>query len=209
MKTNKFKMALVAAMIPLPVAAQEPGTENFEEIVITSSRIEQPLREVATSVSVISREDLELKGYPSLADALRTQGSVGVSNQGGTGAVTSLRIRGEEGYRTLVMIDGVDMSDPTGVQVGPLVQNLVNTHDIERVEILRGPQGFLYGADAGGVINVITRSGAEGFSGNASAETGADGTMNLGGNILGGNETMNFSLSVTDTSTDGFNARSD
>lgn len=209
MKTNKFKMALVAAMIPLPVVAQEPGTENFEEVVITSSRIEQPLREVATSVSVITREDLELKGYTSLADALRTQGSVAVSNQGGTGAVTSLRIRGEEGYRTLVMIDGVDMSDPTGVQVGPLVQNLVNTHDIERVEILRGPQGFLYGADAGGVINVITRSGAEGFSGNASAETGADGTMNLGGNILGGNETMNFSLSVTDTSTDGFNARSD
>ena len=209
MKNNKFKVALVAAMIPLPVFAQESTIEKFEEVVITSSRVEQPLREVATSVSVITREDLELKGYTTLADALRTQGSVGVSNQGGTGAVTTLRIRGEEGYRTLVKIDGVDMSDPTGVQVGPLVQNLVNTQDIERIEILRGSQGFLYGADAGGVINVITQTGAEGFSGNASAETGADGTMNLGGSILGGNEVMNFSLSVTDTSTDGFNARSD
>lgn len=209
MKTNKFKVALVAAMIPLPVVAQEAVTEKPEEVIITSSRVEQPLREVATSVSVITREDLELKGYTSLSDALRTQGSIGVSNQGGTGAVTSLRIRGEEGYRTLVMIDGVDMSDPTGVQVAPLVQNLVNTQDIERIEILRGPQGFLYGADAGGVINVITQSGADGFSGNASAETGADGTMNLGGSIMGGSETMNFSLSVKDTYTDGFNARSD
>ncbi len=127
---------------------------------------------------------MELKGYTSLADALRTQGSIGASNQGGTGAVTSLRIRGEEGFRTLVIIDGVDMSDPTGVQVGPLLQNLTNSQDIERIEILRGPQGFLYGADAGGVINVITKTGSDGISGSASTETGADGTQNLSGNIL-------------------------
>ena len=205
----ELRVALIAAIIPLPVFAQESSSPKLEESVVTSSRIEQPLREVATSISVITREDLELKGYTSLADALRTQGSIGVSNQGGTGAVTSLRIRGEEGYRTLVMIDGVDMSDPTGVQVGPLVQNLTNTQDIERIEILRGPQGFLYGADAGGVINVITQTGSDGISGSASAETGADGTQNLRGNILGGNDTMDFSLSVTDAYTDGFNSRSD
>jgi vitamin B12 transporter len=212
MKNNKFNVALTTAFFSLPVIAQEsPATqiEGLEEVVITSSRVEQPLREVATSVSVITREDLELKGYTSLAEVLRTQTSIGVSNQGGTGAVTSLRIRGEEGYRTLVMIDGVDMSDPTGTQVGPLVQNLANTQDIERIEILRGAQGFLYGADAGGVINVITRSGTEGLSGNASVETGSDGAMNLGGNVRGGTDNLDFSLAVTDTSTDGFNSRSD
>jgi len=203
------RVVFIAAITPLPVFAQESNTPKLEELVVTSSRIEQPLREVATSISVITREDLELKGYTSLADALRTQGSIGASNQGGTGAVTSLRIRGEEGFRTLVIIDGVDMSDPTGVQVGPLLQNLTNSQDIERIEILRGPQGFLYGADAGGVINVITKTGSDGISGSASTETGADGTQNLSGNILGGYETLDYSFSVTDNTTDGFNSRTD
>lgn len=205
MKFIRIFVPLAAALSPLAFAADNPQPSLYEEVIVTSSRIKQPLREVATSVSLITREDLNLKGYANLADVLRTEASIGVSNSGGAGKTTALRIRGEEGYRTLVMIDGVDTADPTGTQIGPKIESLMNTYDIERVEILRGAQGFIYGADAGGVVNIITRSGQKGLAGGFSAEGGGEGTVNLGGNIAGGNEIVDFSLSLSDNSTDGFN----
>ncbi len=193
-------LSLVAA--PLAVSGESP----YEEIVVTSSRVPQPLREVATSVSVITRDELDLKGYTSIADVLRTEASIGVSNNGGAGKRTTLRIRGEEGYRTLVMVDGVDLADPTGTQIGPNIEHILNTFDVERIEVLRGPQGFLYGADAGGVVNIITRSVRQGLAGRFSAETGGEGTLNLGAHIAAGNEVADIAVSITDNTTDGFNA---
>lgn len=181
----------------------------YDEIVVTSSRIETPLRQVATSITVIDRDKLDLKGYSSLADVLRTEASIGVSNAGGPGKATSLRIRGEEQYRTLVMIDGVDMSDPTAVQIGPQLEHIMNSYDVERVEVLRGPQGFMYGADAGGVVNIITSAGSLDTNGALTAEAGELGTGNIGGRLSGGNQAINYSLSYSDYQTEGFNSRSD
>src|SRR5690606_40926730 len=88
------------------------------------------------------------------------QPGIGVSNSGGTGKFTALRIRGEEGYRTVLLIDGVKAVDPSGTQAVPTFESLLVTSDVERVEVLRGPQGFIYGADAGGVVSVLTRRGS-------------------------------------------------
>jgi len=209
----KNRFLLLNKVLPLAALAANCALaqqENMlDEIVVTSSRIEMPLRHVATAMSVVDREELEMKGYSSLADVLRTEAAVGVTNSGGEGKTTSLRIRGEEGYRTLLLIDGVDMADPTGTQIGPQLQHVLNSYDLERIEVLRGPQGFMYGADAGGVVNVITTSGAEGLTGGLSIEAGDLGTTNIGGRIAGGNQTANFSLSISDYSTDGFNSRTD
>ena len=205
-----LKLLPLVALPTLSMAVDtETHTSFFEELVITSSRIEQPLREVATSITALDRDELELLGYHSMADLLRTQMSVGVSNSGGRGQQTTLRIRGEEGYRTKLLIDGVDMSDPSATQVSPLFQNILSSYDIERVEILRGPQGFLYGADAGGVVNIITGNIAEGQSAGLSVEGGTNQTQNLAANLSLGSQNAGLSLAVTDTSTDGFNARSD
>ena len=190
--------------------AEEPaaGAEGaIEEVVTTSSRIATPLREVGTAVSVVTHEEMQLRGYHSVADVLRTQPGVGVSNSGGPGKSTTLRIRGEESYRTLVMIDGVDVSDPTAPQVGPSFDHVLTTSDIERIEILRGSQGFIYGADAGGVVNILTRAGEQGLRGELGLEAGAFGTRHADANVSGGGRAGDFFISVADVETEGFNSR--
>ena len=136
---------------------------------------------------------------------LRTQPGIGVSNQGGTGGVTSLRIRGEENYRTRFFLDGMDISDSSSPQTTARVEQLLSS-GIARVEILRGPQGLIYGADAGGVVNITTAAPTEGVSGDVSAEGGRFGTRQFAGAVNGGNGTLDFSLSAADFETDGFNA---
>lgn len=192
----------VAVTHALPSHAQE----QLEEIIVVSSRVEMPLRQVGTSVSVLTEQDIQQAGFNSLFDVLRTQPGIAVSNAGGAGKTTSLRIRGEEGFRTLVRIDGIDISDASSPQVAPRIENIMSS-GIERVEILRGPQGMMYGADAGGVINISTYSPEPGFNGNVSAEGGHYGTGQFAANLRGGNETVDASLSASHFQTDGFNAR--
>tara|TARA_R110002049_G_scaffold84341_1_gene214622 strand:+ start:3334 stop:5220 length:1887 start_codon:yes stop_codon:yes gene_type:complete len=180
----------------------------LEEVIVTSSGIPMPLRRVGTSVSVVTAQEIERLGYNSLVDILRTQPGIGVSNQGGTGGVTSLRIRGEENYRTRFFLDGMDISDSSSPQTTARVEQLLSS-GIARVEILRGPQGLIYGADAGGVVNITTAAPTEGVSGDVSAEGGRFGTRQFAGAVNGGNGTLDFSLSAADFETDGFNARKD
>ena len=152
-------------------AAGQPSESPLEEIIITSSRVAMPLRQVGTSVSIIDREEIQQRGYSSLYDILRSQPAIAASNTGGQGNATSVRIRGEEGYRTLVLIDDIDVSDTSGPQVGPRFEQLLSS-GIQRVEILRGPQGLMYGADAGGVINITSLTPSEELGGQISAEGG-------------------------------------
>jgi vitamin B12 transporter len=198
-------VALLAAASPY-ARAQAPS-ERPEEIVVTSSIIPTPRREIGTAVSVLDGEAIELRGYESLADALRTQPGVGVTNSGGAGKSTTLRIRGEDGFRTLLIIDGVKAVDPSGTQAAPSFDSLISTPDLERVEILRGPQGFIYGADAGGVVNVITGTGSGELGGRVGIESGSYGTRKLDGMVEGGRDAFDYVVSGTRFETDGFNAQ--
>lgn len=179
---------------------------NLERMVVVSSRVAMPIREIATSVSVLTRDDIETRGYANLADVLRTQPSITVTSNGSAGSTTSLRIRGEEGYRTQVRIDGVEVSDPTGTQVGPNFGQ-IQSSNINRVEILRGSQGLVYGADAGGVINIETANGVGEPSGQVSAEYGRYNATNLAADVGGSSDKFDYYVAASDFSTDGFNSR--
>ena len=202
-------VATAFGMIPPVGHAQGTARDRPEEIIVTSSIIEQPRRQIGTPVSVIDFEDIELRGYDDLASVLRTQTGIGVTNSGGLGKPTAVSIRGEDGYRTLLIIDGVKAVDPSAPQVTPSFETLLTTSDLQRVEVLRGPQGFMYGADAGGVVNVLTVRGTGDPNGRIGLEYGELDTSRVDAAISGGGDDGDYFFSVTDLETDGFNARAE
>lgn len=203
---QSFPVSALAAMA-LAAAAHAQAQERLEEVVVVSSRVETPLRRIGTSVSVLTAQDIRESQFTVLPDVLRGQVGLAVSNSGGAGKTTALNIRGEDGFRTLVLVDGIDVSDASSPQLGPRVEHLLS-EGIGRVEILRGPQGIMYGADAGGVIDISTRVPGAGLHGGVSAEGGRYGTGQLAAHVGGGNAAVDGSLLATGYRTDGFNARS-
>ncbi len=207
--------AILAASFGLPAQAQTStdaspiaSNQKLETMVVVASRTEMPLRQLGTSVAVLDEAELEILGFQSLADALRTMPSVSVANTGGMGKASSVSVRGEAGFRTLVRVDGVEISDPTGTQASSQIHHLLNA-GVTRVELLRGPQGMMYGADAGGVLNISTDRVTKGFEGGVSTETGRYDSQQHSGYVSGGNDQGDFYLSAARANTDGFNARID
>jgi vitamin B12 transporter len=196
-------LALGAARIAQAQETVEP-TKALEEVVVISSRIPIPLRQIGTSVSVINAADIAARGNLNLSDVLRQLTAIGVSNTGGAGKTTNLRIRGEEGFRTLTLMDGLRLSDPSTPQIAPQFEHVLSS-GISRVEILRGPQGLSYGADAGGVLNISTRSGSEGLQASLDAQSGKFGSKQISANLGGAAGPADFFVSASSMKTEGFN----
>jgi vitamin B12 transporter len=203
--------ACVVLGAPAPNASAQAAApaEPPEEMIVTSSLVPQPKREIGTAVSVLDFGEMQLRGYTEVADALRTQPGISVSNSGGVGKSTAVRIRGEDSYRTTLIVDGVRAADASAPQVSPDFDSLLATSDFDRIEVLRGPQGFIYGADAGGVVNIITKRGAGDLCGRVGLEYGEYATRKVDAAVSGGSDRGDYYVSVTDLHTDGFNARSD
>lgn len=207
LNTRLLATAAALSLVPGLSFAQQPP-ERVEEVVVTANRIPVPLRQIATSVSVITEADIQAHGNLGLTDVLRQLPAVSTSSTGGTGQTTALRVRGEEGFRTLVLLDGMRLSDPSNIQVGPRLEHLVSS-GVSRVEMLRGPQGLSYGADAGGVLNISTRPTGMGTRGSVEFQGGRYGSRQLSGNLSGGFDRVDFFISGADLRTDGFNAQVD
>ena len=133
--------------------AEEPAA--IDETVVVASRVADLSHQVGVSVSVLNRDDIVSFGYPDLGSLLDTQPGVTVTMDGGFGKAAAVRIRGEEGFRTRIVLDGINIADPSSPQISPRIEHILSS-ELTRVEILRGPQGLLWGADAGGVVLMST-----------------------------------------------------
>ncbi|MCB1495724.1 MAG: TonB-dependent receptor, partial [Bauldia sp.] len=159
---------------------------------------------VGSSVSVINRKEIERLPTESVAQLLRAVPGLTVTESGGVGGQTLVSIRGTEAQHTLVLIDGVRVNDPSTSR-DDFDFSVLNTTDIERIEILRGPQSALYGSDAiGGVINIITKRPGGPPRLTAEVEGGSYGTRKT--SLSGGTSAGGFSIYSTGTyfATDGF-----
>ncbi|MEN8800869.1 MAG: TonB-dependent receptor [Thiogranum sp.] len=188
----------VPVMAELPVAAQD-----MDDLVVTATRLATPRGELASSVSVISAEDIQRRQFRSVSQALRSVPGLHVVQSGGAGQQTSVFMRGANSNHTLVLIDGVEATDPSSPAGAVDFSNLW-LDNIERIEIVRGPQSTLYGSDAiGGVIHITTRRGAGKLHGAGKLEGGSDSTFNQQASTAGSTDRLNYSFGVTHTDTDG------
>jgi vitamin B12 transporter len=189
----------------LACATAQAQSVEIPRIVIYANQAATDASKVGSAVTVLIGNDLVNKGFNTLADALRTVPGVAVSQSGGRGALTQARIRGAESNQLLVMIDGVSVNSIDG---GDFNFADFAIEDIERIEVIRGPQSGLYGANANsGVISVVTKSG-RGLAKpevNVRLEGGSMNTIDGGATARGSNGIFYGSVSADHNNTSGYN----
>ncbi|MGE5741809.1 MAG: TonB-dependent receptor plug domain-containing protein [Candidatus Aminicenantes bacterium RBG_16_66_30] len=164
MALRTFLVAALVGLIPSFSRAQSPSKDQSlppikHDVVVTATRLETPEKKVGSSLTVVSGEELTRTGKAFVLDALESALGLSTIRNGGPGATASVSVRGANSEHTLFLLDGLELNDPINPSRSYDVSNLPLSQ-VERIEILRGPQGLLYGSDAlGGVVNIITRAG--------------------------------------------------
>jgi vitamin B12 transporter len=170
------RVAVLAALAVAGLAGRGRAQEapRVEPVVVTATKIEEPAEQVGAAVTVVTEEEIRLHGWETVGDALRQVPGVQIQQSGSFGKTTAIRIRGATSQQVQVLVDGVRVKSPT-TGLADLAD--ISIDQIERIEIVRGPQSTIYGADAiGGVVNIITKRGRGPFAPYVSIEGGNDDT---------------------------------
>lgn len=175
-----------------------------EILVTTPTRKSENQKNIIANTTVITEEEIEQAGLSSLAELLQKQSGIEISNLGGPGKVSSINIRGTSSTHSIILLDGMRIGASTSSMTA--IENLPLSQ-IEKIEIVRGPTSSLYGQDGiGGVIQIFTKKGREGFHPYLSIGYGRYQTKQLNAGISGGNKTTSYALNISGTNTDGFSA---
>jgi vitamin B12 transporter len=211
---DKRTLALVIILILSPFGLRaaddqdRAGQALRHDIVVTATRIETPEKKVGSSLTVITGEELARTHKTYLFEALEEVLGLSAVRTGGVGATASVSIRGAGSEHTLFLLDGLELNDPINPSRSYDLAHL-SLSQVERIEVLRGPQGLLYGSDAlGGVVNVITRSGRGGprLTLASSADTLRSLSTDLG--LAGSGKRTDYSLALFHERTAGLSAAS-
>ncbi len=166
MKIRSLSLAIAGALA-LPALAADPGKSSvakpLQEVVVVASRVEQPIGEIAGSVALLEREQIETRLIRDIRDIARYDATLGATEDVGRFGAQGFAIRGLEGNRVAVELDGVPLGDGSAVgSFSRAGRNLVDPELLERIEFLRGPASSLYGSDAlAGVVAMRTRDPAD------------------------------------------------
>lgn len=198
--------------VKAPAAAQQSSTprnssdgkadnparsEDTSNVAISPTGLSEPVDRIASSVTVITSKEIEAHQRRTLPDVLKSVPGLNVVQTNGPGGQTSVFMRGANSNHTKVLIDGIDVSDPSNPNRSFDFGQMLAT-DIERVEVLRGPQSGLYGADAlGGVILIYTKTGKGPPKVNTMIEGGSFGTFNQATSVSGGTDKYNYAVNIS------------
>jgi vitamin B12 transporter len=192
-------LLLIAVFVPPSTALAAPNAatdDELETLVVTATRIPTPELDVASSITVITADDIAARQVRTLPDLLKEVPGLNLVQTGGAGGQTSVFMRGTNSNHTKVLVDGIDLGDPSNPG-GAFDLGTFLTQDIQTVEILRGPQSGLYGSDAiGGVINIITKSGSGPAQFNAGIEAGSFDTFNQAGSASGSLDQFHYAATL-------------
>lgn len=195
--------ALSVLSLAVAASVQAQGIE-VNPVVISASRMEQPLSQVLSSVSVITRADIDKSQAATLADLLQGEAGFEFGRNGGPGTTTSFFLRGQDSTNTVVLIDGVRAQVD---QIGAIQTTDFPLHQIERIEILKGNVSALYGNGAiGGVINITTRENKGVSKAYGSASLGSYNTQKASVGYGATVEDVNFDMNVGQDKSAGFSA---
>ena len=204
--TTQASLLCSASYVVFMADAQAQDAVSALELVITPTRTPTPIKRVGSSVTVITEKDIEKSHKDTVADLLRNVPGIEIAQSGGQGQISRIFLRGTESNHTLVLIDGVEVNDPSSPDTAFDFAHLT-TDNIERIEILRGPQGTLYGSEAiGGVINITTKKGKGLPGATAFVETGSFRHVKAGVGSSGEFGRFNYSAQVSRTNREGFTA---
>ena len=201
----RFFLICFLALVPVPALSDDAG--NAETVVVTATKAPQPRELTGTSISVLTAGDLANQQIVAVSDALGEMPGVQIVRSGGIGQPTSILLRGAKAGQTLVLIDGIRINDPTAVDDSAILGDVL-VNNVDRIEVLRGPQSTLYGSDAiGGVVNILTRrGGASPFAFSGQAEGGSFDTYQLNGAANGSADDIDYGASLNFDHTNGISA---
>ena len=186
------------------VLAAEQSAEELEQILVTASRTPVPVNQIGSSFTVIDADQLINRQVAALAEILRGVPGFAVSRSGVMGSATQIRVRGAEANQVLVFIDGIEANDLAQGSEFNFAHLL--TTEVDRVEIIRGPQSALWGSDAlSGVINITSKRGAGPAKFSGFLEGGSFDTVQGGGTVSGGGVNYNYNLGGTIIDSEGTN----
>lgn len=195
-------VALIALAVPAfaqdqdVIADPAVAFSNPEWVVVAATRVPTHIEDVGSSVTVITAPQIEARQQRSLPDVLRSVPGVNIVQTGGAGGQTSLFLRGTNANHTKVLLDGIDLADPS-TPSGAIDISKLLASDIAKLEVLRGPQGALYGSDAiGGVVNIITKGGEGPMKITANLEGGSFDTFNQGASLSGSEGDFRYQATV-------------
>ena len=199
----RILVALSAGLAASPSLATA-DEDTLDQIIVTGSRAPISAGDVGSAVTIITRQDIDRRQVRYVSELLRAVPGFSVSHTGVVGSQTQVRVRGSEANQVLVLIDGVRANDPaTGDEFR---WEYLATANIERIEIVRGPQSALWGSDAiGGVVHIITKSGRDAPGVGGYLEAGSENTLNAAMNGGFGGDAWSVVVGVEQLATDGSN----
>lgn len=214
--TTRTVVLARAAALPLALSAVFPSfsqtllaqaaTESsLREMVVTATRVEQPLSDLVADVSIIDSETIRKSGAVGVVDVLARVPGIEISRNGGPGSSSSVYVRGGESRFTAVYLDGVRLDSQS---VGGAMWEQIPLSQIDRIEVLRGPAAAVYGSDAvSGVIQLFTKKGEGKPAPYVGVGLGSHGTRTAEAGVSGSSGAIDYSLGISHERSDGFNSR--